>query len=196
MHEAEKYLKENNAKFVFIRYRGERRRLFISAHGEVCMVRKGDMNCGDTFSDWEGISKLYVPDTETEIQRKLVRKYRREASKATFTNSFIRQCLQANVKKSLLENGITTGNWIEGEFISLASIAKAAPMAFEMFESAFEQSVPHLSWLFPFRGHDGLLEVTVSESGEALGNFTMKYYEYYYHFLLINDKIFIGYDAG
>jgi len=195
MHEAEKYLRENQAGSVFVRYRGNKRRLFITSCGEVCMVRKGDEYRGEPFSDWKGVSKIYIHDSETLIQRKLVRLYRREARKAPFTNSFIRLCLQADTDKSLYENGITTGNWNEGGIISLASIAKVAPLAVEAFESAFKQSVPYISWCFPFLGYECFLEVTVSGQGEATGQLTLEYKGYFYYYRLINDKNFIGYDV-
>jgi hypothetical protein len=124
-------------------------------------------------------------------------KYRKEASKATFTNSFIRRCLQADVDKSLYENGITTGNDIDGKIISLASIAKANPRAVKDFETAMKNCVLYCSRRFPFRGYEGSLEVTVAGHGEAMGHFSMEYQGtgngYYY--LLINDKNFIGYDV-
>jgi len=40
---------------------------------------------GKIFSDWEGVTKVYIPDTKTDEQRKIVSKYKREARKATFT---------------------------------------------------------------------------------------------------------------
>ena len=194
MHEIEKYLKDNKSGTVFVRYRGKKRRLFFSSRDEVCMVRQGHSFWGKPFSDWEGVSKVYVPETEAEKQKKLVRLYRREARKATFTNPFIRQCLQADTGKSLSENGITTGNWNDGGMISLASLAKVAPLAAEKFQSSFKQCMPYISWRFPFLGYECIMEVTVNEQGEATGRLTLEFKGYFYCYMLINDQIFIGYD--
>jgi len=196
MHEAEKYLLEKKPGYLYVSYRGEKRRLFITRNDAICMVRKGHRNWGDLFSDWEGIDKIYFPDSEAERNRKLVTKYIREATKATFINNFIRQCLQANPEKSLYENGLTTGNGIDGKIISLAAIAGAAPNDAKRFEEAMKNRAPFRSSRFQFRGYDGSFEVTVNEKGEAMGHFAMEYKGcgngYYY--LLINDQNFIGYD--
>ena len=194
MNKAEKYLIENKAGTVFVRYQGRKRRLFFSSHDNVCMVRRGHSFWGKSFSDWEGVTKVYIPDTKTDKQRKLVSKYKREARKATFTNSFIRQCLQAKISKSLFENGITTGSWNEGGIISLASLSKVAPFQVETFAAAFKQRKPHVSWRFPFLSYECFMEVTVNEQGEATGRLTLEFKGYFYYYLLINDKNFISCD--
>jgi hypothetical protein len=198
MHEAEKYLRETSG-YLYVRYHGEKRRLFIAREDDICMVRKGEMNWGDSFSDWEGITKIYFPKNENEENEqnlKLVEKYRREASKATFTNDFIRDCLSADANKSLYENRITTGNRIDGKIISLASIAERKPYAIKEFQEAMKKCINSRSCRFSFRGYECSLHVTVNEQNEAMGSFAMEYKNcgngYYY--LLINDENFIGYD--
>jgi len=196
MHEAEKYLRENPGHLLYVCYQGKNRRLFISAGGYVCMLREGCRNAGDRFSDWEGITKVCYPDCESDRQRKLVEKYRREASKATFTNRFIRNCLDADAGKSLFENSLTSGNGIDGKIISLASIAKANPSSVERFKEAMKDRLQYLSFSFWFRGYEASLAVTVNEHKEPTGSFSMEYKNcgngYYY--MLINDENFIGYD--
>jgi len=196
MHEAEKYLKENPGH-LYVSYQGKKRRLFISHRGIICMIGKRRRNAGYPFSDWEGITKVYYPAGESDIQRKLVEKYRQEASKATFTNQFIRDCLGADAGKSLYENHITTGNGIDGKIISLASIAKTNPYAVDCFVEAMQNRSPYRSLRFPFRGYECSLGVTVNKQGEPVGHFAMEFKNcgngYYY--MLINDKNFIGYDV-
>ena len=195
MHKAEKYLRETS-RHLYVCYKNEKRRLFITGTGIICMIGKGRRNVGYLFSDWEGISKFYYPQAIADIQRKLVEKYKKEASKATFTNPFIRDCLQADTGKDLYENHLTTGNEIDGKIISVASIANAEPDAVERFISAMKNRTSCHSSRFPFRGYDGSLEVTVNQQGEPVGHFAMEYRNcgngYYY--LLINYQNFIGYD--
>ena len=131
IHEAEQYLRDNRQCQLYVRYKGERRRLFITSDSKICMIAKGRRNRGFMFSDWDGVSKIYYPNTDdTNKQRKLVEKYRKEASKASFTNPFIRKCLNADAEKNLYENGITTGNAIDGQIISLKTIEKYAGKGF------------------------------------------------------------------
>ena len=196
MHEAEKYLRENRGH-LYVQYHSEKRRLFLSSCGSICMISKGRRNRGHVFSEWNGVTKIYYPDSVTEKQRKLVEKYKKEASGATFTNPFIRSCLQADMDKDLYENGITTGNGIDGKIISLASIAKANPYAVANFEAAMKKRIPDRSSRFSFRGYEGSLEVALTEHNEPMGYFSMEYKGTAngYYYLLINDKNFIGYDV-
>ena len=205
IHEAEQYLKENQPGQLYVRYRGEKRRLFITKEGSICIICKGRKGWGNPFSDWEGITKIYFPKTELEKDRNLVEKYRREASKATFTNPFIRDCLKADVSKSLYENHITTGNAIDGKIITLSSVRNAAGND-EMlqFERAVKYGLNYRSCRFPFRGYEATLEVAAVQhstdyfdAGDVMGYLSVEYKGcgngYYY--LLINDENFIGYDV-
>jgi hypothetical protein len=76
MHEAEQYLRNHRIGHLYVRYRGEKRRLSVSSRGDICMVRKGHENWGNIFSDREGISKIYCPDKEFDLQRKPVEQFR------------------------------------------------------------------------------------------------------------------------
>ena len=205
IHEAAQYLIENKPGQLYVRYRGEKRKMFITQNDTICMVHKGRRNWGNPFSDWEGISKIYFPETEGEKERKMVEKYRREASKATFTNPFIRDCLKADVSKSLYENNITTGNSIDGKIITLSSIRNTIGNGEALrFQRAVMYGVNYRSYRFPFRGYEATLEVAAvqqsSEShnaGDVMGYLSVEYKGtgngYYY--LLINDENFIGYDV-
>jgi hypothetical protein len=66
MHEAERYLRENRGTRLYVRYGGEKRGLFIAPNDEICMVNKGSRMWGSVFFDWEGITKIYFSDFETE----------------------------------------------------------------------------------------------------------------------------------
>jgi hypothetical protein len=196
MHEAEKYLRENPGH-LYVRYRGEKRRLFITRDGVICKICKGRRNAGYPFSDWAGVSKIFYPVPKTDLQKNPVEKYRREASKAGFTNDFIRRCREADANRTLYENGITTGNAIDGKIITLASVAKAAPYEAERFLAAMKNRTVCHSGRFPFRGYEGTLEVTVDERGEPMGYLAVEFKNcgngYYYQ--LINEQNFIGYDV-
>jgi hypothetical protein len=69
MHEAEKYLRENRGH-LYVQYHGEKRRLFKTDSGSIAMITKWMRNRGHIFSDRDGITKIYCPDSETERQRK------------------------------------------------------------------------------------------------------------------------------
>jgi hypothetical protein len=205
IHEAEQYLKDNKPGQLYVRYRGEKRKLFITKDGTICMVSKGRRNRGCPFSDWEGITKSYFPKPEGENDRNLVEKYRREASKATFTNPFIRDCLKADASKSLYENHITTGNAIDGKIITLSSVRNTVG-SYEMlqFERAVKYGLNYRSCRFPFRGYEATLEVAAIQhscdtrkAGDVYGYLSVEYKGYGngYYYLLINDENFIGYEV-
>lgn len=78
MHGAEKYLRSPaNPDQLFVRYKGKKRRLFINGKdGVIGMVRPKYRRSGFVFTDWEGITQLYLPDPVTEKQKAAKRKLR------------------------------------------------------------------------------------------------------------------------
>lgn len=211
MHEAEKYLRNpTNPDQLFVRYKGKKRRLFINGKdGDVGMVRPKCRRSGFVFTDWEGIAQLYLPDPVAEEQKAAKRKLRntvkyiREATKASFTNPYIRKCLNADPAKSPYENRITTGTAIDGQLISLDAIARIAPHEIRMFRQALKGKTEYRSCRFGFRGYEGSLSVIVGpddngylQNGDVAGYFEKERKGCLngFYYLLINDNYFIGYD--
>ena len=114
MHEAERYLCDpKTPNSLYIQYQGRRRRLFYNRDQNVCgIIAVGKRRRGFGFSDWDGIEKIFWPapaEDPAETDRRLIRKFQREAAKAGFTSPFIRKIRNADYSKNLYENGITTG---------------------------------------------------------------------------------------
>lgn len=210
MHEAEKYLRDiDKPNSLHVKYMGQKRKLFINnpPKGSIGIMRKRAKKMGSCFYDWENVTQLYKPkDYKAEAERreaKFAEKYRKEATKASFTNPFIRKCLSADPTKSPYENGITTGNNIDGEIISLNAIAKYSPIGVAQFKEAIRDKKTFNTCRFKFRGYDGSLSLTVItedgdyyKKGDIAGYFSKEFVGtgngYYY--LLINEDKFIGYD--
>lgn len=194
---------------------GRELRLFISSDAtgnELCYYPKGMRRRGYPVSDsdladfksYVEVKKEYL--TENQKTYTTLFKYLENAKKATFTNAYIRRCLaipasftewMAEGKKSIYDLGITTGNKLDGKVITLVSVQKEVPYIVEAFLSAHYGGFQYSSGVFPFRGYDGRLEVSINEEGEALGHLAMEFKNrgngYYY--LFINDFKFIGYDV-
>lgn len=208
LHEAERFLRNpDNPHSLYVRYNGSKRRLFINdKDGPIGIIQKGKKRSGIYFNNWAGITKIYyeTQNDEAENQRKLVLKYKREAALASFTNPFIRKCLDADENKCLYNNDITTGIRNEGEVITLKAIKKwAGDWLIEEFRKALKDKRPFSSGRFNFRGYDGSLQIVVAaedgqyyKAGDVMGNFNKEFRNcgngYYY--LLINDDKFIAYD--
>ena len=153
---------------------------------------------------------------------RLIEKYKRMAKKASFTNHFIRDCLELpdfdewknhlvepsswekdkNPRpKTLYELHVTTGTKIDGKVISLNRIAKKYPREIEGLRQAIRnRSAGHFiagRWA-KFAGYDISIETNLdAASGDFRGFLSLEYAGcgngYYY--LLINDENFIGYDV-
>lgn len=131
MHEAERYLRDpKTPNSLYIQYQGRRRRLFYNRDQNVCgIIAVGKRRRGFGFSDWDGIEKIFWPapaEDPAETDRRLIRKFQREAAKAGFTSPFIRKIRNADYSKDLYENGITTGTRIDGQIISLEAVRNGA----------------------------------------------------------------------
>ena len=91
MHEAERYLCDpKTPNSLYIQYQGRRRRLFYNRDQNVCgIIAVGKRRRGFGFSDWDGIEKIFWPapaEDPAETDRRLIRKFQREAAKAGFTS--------------------------------------------------------------------------------------------------------------
>lgn len=179
-----------------------RRRLFLSAQGNICEFaprsrKRGYIISQSTVANWLGMVKVEKPDTN------IVEKFRRYASRATFPSAFVRKCLAADPTKGCYENRLTTGTRIDGEIISLKAIERYAPWAVGEFRKALMERREYHSYRFDFRGYDGSLWIDIADKddnyyrkGDVMAGFSKEYRGcgngYYYS--LIDDEHFIGTD--
>ena len=109
MHEAEQYLRNPETPYsLYIQYQGRRRRLFYNRDQNICgIIGIGRRRYGFGFGDWDNIEKIFKPAPDKdpeEINRRLIRKFQREAAKAGFTSPFIRKIQHADYSKDLYKN--------------------------------------------------------------------------------------------
>lgn len=165
MHAAEQYLRNSQTpNSLYVQYKGQRRRLFYNSDQNVCgIIAICKRRRGYKFSDWDGIEKIFWPATAedlAEVNRRLIRKFQREAAKAGFTNSFIRKIQNADYNKDLYKNGITTGTRIDGQIITLEAVRKwCGEETYRNFYEAVRNRTSYHSERFDFRGYDGSLWV-------------------------------------
>lgn len=190
---------------------GSKVRIFFATNGYLCQVKPRSKRYGYAL-DQNNIESLVEPKAKTEksedeLNYKMVAKFRKEALKATFTNSFIRDCIALpdtfekwveEGKKSPYQYGVTTGCKITGDLVSIDTIAKKLPSYFrEQIKEAIKNQTEFISRTFDFNGYDGSVSFHIDENGDFKGFLNKEYRGcgngYYY--LLINDKYFIGYDV-
>lgn len=180
----------------------ERKRLFLSAQGNVCEFAPRSRKRGyaiplGVVENWHGIEKEQRNETD------MVAKFKRYAARATFPSAFVRKCLAADPTKSCYENRLTTGTRIDGEIISLKAIERYEPWAVGEFRKALMERRQYHSYRFDFRGYDGSLWIEIAEKddgynrkGDVMAGFCKEYRGcgngYYYS--LIDDEHFIGTD--
>lgn len=201
--DAAEILNRNSGVFdITTPYGKERKRLFLSAQGNICEFAKRSKTRGypitiDIIEGWSGMVK--VERSETDI----VAKFKRYASRATFPSAFVRKCLEADPTKSCYENHLTTGTRIDGEIISLKAIERYAPYAVQEFREALKERRDYNSHRFDFRGYDGSLWLKVIEKDDGyynIGDIAAGFSKEYrgcvngYYYLLIDDEHFIGAD--
>lgn len=192
-------------------YRGMTKlRFFISTDGVLCVFGKGRSRRGSYLREemLENFKRWLAPTKEQNVDTwrwNNIRKYRKMAAQAQFTNSFIQDCLklpetreqwETDGKKRLYDYGITTGNRIDGKVISLASIEKRFPWHVKPFRQAVAEKTKYHSMRFIFRGYDCTLETWLNNDGELMATMALEFRNcgngYYY--ILINEDNFIGYD--
>ena len=115
MHEAEQYLRNPETPYsLYIQYQGRRRRLFYNRDQNICgIIGIGRRRYGFGFGDWDNIEKIFKPAPDKdpeEINRRLIRKFQREAAKAGFTSPFIRKIQHADYSKDLYKNSKPCAN--------------------------------------------------------------------------------------
>lgn len=201
MHEAEAYLRnEDNPASLHVRIGGRRRRLFINRdEGVIGIVAIGKRKRGYVFNDWNSIEKVYIPTEESKAdkEQRYILKYQCLAKTASFDNAWLRDIAKADLTKSLYENGITTGNGIDGKCIRLATIEKyCGSCEVQMFREAIRERERFSSIRFDFNGYDGTLWVEPKENGDVTAGFSKEHRGCAngYYYLLINDDTLIGYD--
>lgn len=209
---------------------GKKDRFFVSDGGSLCRFkprssRRGYLVYESDLARYAQFIPFKPPLTGEEKLKKeyrIIEKYKRMASEASFTNPFIRDCRalpdfdtwwkdlveasswekDKNLRpRTLYELHITTGTNIDGKVITLDRIAKKYPREIgRLRESVRNRSAGTFitgRWA-KFAGYDISLETDLdSKTGDFRGFLSLEYAGcgngYYY--LLINDETFIGYDV-
>lgn len=209
MHAAEQYLRNpQTPNGLYVQYKGQRRRLFHNSEQNLYgIIAIGKRRRGYKFSDWDGIEKIFWPATAedpAEVNRRLIRKFQREAAKAGFTNPFIRKIQNADYSKDLYKNGITTGTRIDGQIITLEAVRKwCGEGTYRNFYEAVRNRTPYRSERFDFRGYDGSLWVESCDKDDGYhraGNLSAGFSKEFrgcangYYHMLVNEQTFIGFN--
>ena len=189
---------------------GAKVRIFMAESGYICQFKKGSSRRGYFLSPTNiqtFIQEKEKPEDDRDKKEyKIIRKFLREAKKATFTNSFIQDCLAlpdtfekwvTEGKKSAYEYSITTGCKITGNLVSIESLKKYLNIYhIDAIKRAIQNKTSYYTGRFQYMGYDGSIQF-VNENGEFRGYLSKEYKDcgngYYY--LLINDEYFIGYDV-
>jgi hypothetical protein len=190
---------------------GTKVRIFMAEGGYICQFKKGSSTRGYALSPTNIQTfiqeKEKAEDDRDKKEYKIISKFLREAKKATFTNSFIQECLAlpdtfekwvAEGKKSAYQYGITTGCKITGNLVSIDSLSKYLNSHYvERLKEAIKNKTTFSTGRFKYMGYDGSISIEKGDNGEIRGFLSKEYKDcgngYYY--LLINDEYFIGYDV-
>jgi hypothetical protein len=189
-------------------------RFFIATnHGYLCYFKARSSRKGYTFYEhnfdslvsFQGVKEAVEPDKDKKAYN-MIAKFRKMAEKASFTNSFIKQCIAlpktfeqwvADGKKSAYEYSITTGCKITGKVISVESFLQDFPHNRHSMTEAIKNQTIWSSSRNRWRGYDCSISFEYNEVAGWRGFLSMEYKGtgngYYY--LLINDENFIGYDV-
>ena len=185
----------------------EKFRLFISQGDILCYFAKNSSRRGRPLyeNNIKGFKKWILPmgRNTDDGTWKLIDKYRKYATEATFTNSFIVDCLalpatreqwEADGKKSLYKYSVTTGVHKEGEVITLDGMSKVFNV--EAIRQAIQNKTSYSSGRRDFRGYDASVSIEIKPDGTMCGYLSLEFRGcgngHYY--LLINDNCFIYYD--
>jgi hypothetical protein len=187
---------------------GTKVRIFYSNNGFLCQYKYKSRKYGYILRETD-VDRLVIKKpkiTFEEHEYKVIAKFRKEALKATFTNDFIRDCVNLPKtyqkwvdagRRTAYEYGITTGCKITGQLVSIKSICgKLNSNYHDMIKNAIKDKKDFVTGRFNYNGYDGSLTLSVDANGEFRGYFAKEFKNcgngYYY--LLINDDYFIGYD--
>ena len=190
---------------------GSKPRFFTSNGSSLCVFNKKSSNRGsyffDSVDDIIKVNYAVVKDDNYRDQQefKLIFKYFKLASKARFTNSFIKDCLAlpytfeqwvADGKKSLYDYQVTTGNRIDGVVITVDRICKAYPHLGTALRNAIQvQWGGSICSRTPFAGYEMSIESNNNDGFRCFLNLEFKDCCNGYYYLLINEDNFIGYDV-
>lgn len=193
---------------------GRKVRLFISTDGFLCEFKKSSSRRGYVFTDEDKIKTLiYKKRGEKSLAQKVfdeLQKYKKLASKASFTNRFVRDCMVERPLEQVIADsdkeyfglyyyGITTGNKIDGKVITISGIGKKYPQVEKILRDSIKNQIPveGICYRLPFRGYELTISTRKEDNGDFAGSLSLEYKNcgngYYY--LLINDDCFIGYDV-
>lgn len=182
-------------------------RLFIAEGDILCYFAKGSSRRGRPLYEHNinGFKKWIMPigKNSDDDTWKLIDKYRKYASEASFSNSFIVDCLalpatrekwEADGKKSLYNYSVTTGVAKEGEVITIDGMSKVFNV--DAIRQAIKNKTSYRSGCRDFRGYDASVSIEIKEDGSMWGYLSLEFRGcgngHYY--LLINDNCFIYYD--
>ncbi|MBP7845845.1 MAG: hypothetical protein KA007_00205 [Candidatus Pacebacteria bacterium] len=201
-------------------------RLFQSTNGLLCYFPprrsrvgfKVHMDLFETFVSFQGKKGSLSVDAKLKKQYSEIAKYKKLASEATFSHSWIDDCKNLPDfetwkndvitelygspceprPKGLYDFHITTSNKIDGKVISLNRIAKRYPRAIQQLRDAIkEKRTGTIISNVRFAGYDMSISFEDKGNGKYMGYLSLEYKGtgngYYY--LLINDENFIGYDV-
>jgi len=182
----------------------QKERLFVSSDGSVCRFqarsrRRGYALPPQTVASWTAL----CPYEENDTEQRMIQKFIRYASKATFPSAFVRKCLNADITKGCYENRLTTGCCVDGQVITLKCIERYAPCEVAAFRKALHSRTPYHSCRFPFQGYEGSLWLEIADhdddynkTGDVRAGFSKEFKGCLngYYYALINDEAFIGVD--
>jgi hypothetical protein len=197
-------------------YRGLKTlRLFNSVNDQLCYFPKGGKRRGYWLpvSVLDNVQAIVAPKPKKDpdlAKYATIAKFHKYATRATFTNPFIRACLAlpetfeqwvSEGKKGLYDYHVTSGTRIDGQVISLESFAKKYPHHVAAFRRAWEAKTDFSMGRARFRGYDatvGVWKYGADSNGdpEWTAGLSLEYKGcgngYYYQ--LIDDDHFIGVD--
>ena len=192
---------------------GSKPRFFIASGGiDLCTFSPNSRVSGRLFLNTciQDITKINYAIVKDEAYKdkqkfKLIFKYFKLASKARFTNSFIKDCLAlpstfeqwvADGKKSLYDYHITTGNKIDGVVVTVDRICKAYPHAGTALRNAIQvQYDGSICSRTPFAGYEMSISSDNKDGFRCFLSLEFKGCGNGYYYLLINENTFIGYDV-
>lgn len=183
-------------------------RLFINDSNQLCYLKKGSTKYGyflessDLKSLTTVVVNLNLSEEEEKEQKRIIlaniiRKYKNEALKATFTNPFIRDVLNADESLSLCKNKLSGGVKIEGKFISTKRMAYVLKHEGEAFLDALKNKTNFHSGRYKMDGYEASVELKLDpETGDFRGWLNREYANCLngHYYLLLSDENFVGYD--
>ena len=177
---------------------------FFLYNDNLAIITRGKTGEYFTMSPRKIVS-VRILESETDEQRQMVAwknsikttaKFNRLAMKSTFSNHFIDTCRYSDPLVCPYKNNITSGTRIDGQVISVETVAKAAGYEGKAILDSVAKMEKYSSSRFSFQGYDGSASVETTSLGDMCGYLSKEYKDcgngYYY--ILINQDSFIGID--